>query len=314
MINVADPALLALEPQSLGALRRAAKEDPTKSARVVAQQFESLFLNILMKSMRSASQSTGGGFFDSEQTRLYTELMDQQVAQKLATTGKGLGIADMLLAQLNRNAAPAAAALDGKPVPLQPEQKPIPLHAERAPIPFKCTLPGSDMMPLSGSAKPAAPAPSAREFVAAVWDHAAKAGQELGVAPHALVAQAALETGWGRHEIKLPDGSASHNLFGIKAGPDWQGKVAETTTTEYVNGVPQTRTARFRAYDSYAEAFQDYTNLLRNSPRYANALQAGDATQFATALQRAGYATDPAYATKLSRVMASATLRQALLA
>lgn len=314
MINVADPALLALEPQSLGALRRAAKEDPTQSARVVAQQFETLFLNILMKSMRSASQSTGGGFFDSDRTRLYTELMDQQVAQKLATTGKGLGIADMLLAQMHRNPAANPASLDGQPIPLHPEPKPIPLQTGRAPIPFKRTLPGSDMMPLHRGASPATPAPSAKEFVSAIWEHAARAGQELGVAPHALVAQAALETSWGRHEIKLPDGSSSHNLFGIKAGADWQGKVAETTTTEYVNGVPQTRTARFRAYDSYAEAFQDYAHLLKHSPRYASVVQAADATQFAAALQRAGYATDPAYATKLSRVMASETLRQALLA
>jgi flagellar protein FlgJ len=314
VINVADPSLLALEPQSLGSLRRAAKEDPTKSARVVAQQFETLFLDILMKSMRSASQSSGGGLFDSDQTRLYTELMDQQVAQKLASTGKGLGIADMLLAQMKRNTAAAPAVLDGKPVPLHAEPKPIPLQRERAPIPYKRTLPGSDMMPLHGPAGSAAAAPSAKEFVAAVWEHAAKTGQELGVAPHALVAQAALETGWGRHEIKLPDGSSSHNVFGIKAGADWQGKVAETATTEYVNGVAQTRTARFRAYDSYAEAFQDYANLLRNSPRYASALQATEPAQFAAALQQAGYATDPAYAAKLSRVMASASLRQALLA
>jgi flagellar protein FlgJ len=312
--NAMGTTALALEPQALGSLRFAAKSDPARSMRVVAQQFESMFMSILMKSMRASTQ---GGFSDNEQSRLYTELADQQVAQKIATTGKGLGIADMLLAQMNRGAMLAAAAPDGKPIPLHRESAPIPLKTERAAIPFKCTLPGSDMMPLNPGIKPQAgngTAPSPKAFVAAVWDHAAKAGKELGVAPHALVAQAALESGWGKHEIKLPDGSTSHNVFGIKAGADWQGKTAATTTTEYVNGVPQTRVARFRAYDSYDEAFQDYAHLLKTSPRYANALQAADANQFAAALQRAGYATDPAYATKLSRVMASSTLRQALLA
>lgn len=141
MLRAADPALFALEPQSLGGLRRAAKEDPTRSARGVAQQFESMFLNILMKNMRSATQSQGlGGFFDSDQTRLYTELMDQQVAQKLAATGKGLGIADLLLAQINRGAAPLPVTRDAKP--LRPEPTPIPLNAERPPIALKSALPG----------------------------------------------------------------------------------------------------------------------------------------------------------------------------
>lgn len=311
MIGVADPALLALEPQTLGSLRRAAKDDPQGSLRAVAQQFESMFMGILLKSMRSATQDNGlGGIFDSSQTRLYTELMDQQVAQKLATSGRGLGIADMLIAQMKPNTT-AVTAPDGQGIPLNPKPKPIPLHTEPAPIPIKSRLPGSDMTPLD-SRGPSGPSP--KTFVSAVWNHAARAGAELGVPPHALVAQAALETGWGKREIRLPDGSPSYNVFGIKAGADWPGKIAETTTTEYVNGVPQTRVARFRAYDSYAAAFQDYATLLKNSPRYAHALQAADGPQFAAALQRAGYATDPAYAAKLSRVMASETLRQAMLA
>jgi len=313
MLGGADPALYALDPRSLGALRHAAKGDANGSLRTVAQQFESMFMNILLKSMRS---TTEGGIFDSEHSRLYTELADQQVAQKIATTGKGLGIADMLLAQMHRGAPAAPGSEDAKPIPLRAEAAPIPLKTERGPIPLKATLPGSDMMPLNASAQaqPASAGITPREFVAAVWDPAARAGQELGVAPHALVAQAALESGWGKREIRLPDGSGSHNLFGIKAGPEWQGKTAEVVTTEYVNGAPQKQVARFRAYDSYADAFADYARLLKTSPCYAQALQAADGHEFAAALQRAGYATDPAYAAKLSRVMGSETLRQALLA
>jgi flagellar protein FlgJ len=306
-----------LESQALGSLRYAAKTDPTQSMRVVAQQFESLFLNILMKSMRSTSQ---GGIFDNDQSRMYTELMDQQFAQKIAA-GKGLGIADMLLAQMKRNAPAADAPSPSGPLPLKKEPQPIAFKQSGAAIPLKSRLPGSDMIPLSPtSSRPVAPtvAPTPtpvstpKEFVSTLWPHAVDAARDLGVAPHALVAQAALESGWGKRDIKMPDGTPSYNVFGIKAGPDWTGKTVETTTTEYVNGTPQARVARFRAYDSYGQAFQDYANLLKNSPRYAAVLQTGDGQQFATALQRAGYATDPLYGAKLARVMSSGVMRQAL--
>ena len=313
MISTLDTANFALEPQSLGSLRLAAKKDPQQSLRAVAQQFESVFLNILMKSMRSTVQSDGP--FNSDQTRMYTELMDQQVAEKIAKQ-RGLGIADMLVKQLSQSSA-AEAPVAGLPIPLHRDAKPVPLKKDSTPIPFKSTLPGSDMIPLPASMRPQATSGAAatpKEFVGAIWDHAVKAGQELGVAPNALVAQAALESGWGSRKIKMPDGSASHNLFGVKAGADWQGKVAESTTSEYVNGTRQTRVARFRAYDSYEAAFKDYADLLKTSPRYAKALGASDANQFAGALQQAGYATDPAYATKLGRIMASAVMRQALTA
>jgi flagellar protein FlgJ len=276
-----------------------------------------MFMGILMKSMRASTQGMqDSSYFDNDQTRLYTELMDQQVAQKIATTGRGLGLADMLLAQMKRNAGAAPVAQDAAAIPLHREAPAIPLKREATPIPLKATLPGSDMIPLAknGVAMTSSNAAAPKEFVAAVWPHATQAAQDLGVAPHALVAQAALESGWGKREIRLADGSASHNLFGIKAGPEWTGKVAEVRTTEYVNGTPQAQVARFRAYDSYKDAFRDYVDLLKDSPRYAHALQASDGNQFAVALQRAGYATDPAYATKLSRIMASETMRQALAA
>jgi flagellar protein FlgJ len=128
-----------------------------------------------------------------------------------------------------------------------------------------------------------------------------------------VVAQAALESGWGRHEIRAADGSTTHNVFGVKAGRNWHGPVVEKTTTEFVNGVAQKTTAKFRAYGSYAEAFRDYASVLRNNPRYAGIVgQTHDAKGFANGLQQAGYATDPAYADKLVRVINGSTLRMSL--
>jgi flagellar protein FlgJ len=311
MAAAVDTSAAVLQPQSLAKLRYAAAKDPVATTRAAAQQFESMFVGIMLKSMRAATPSDGP--FDNQHSRMYMELMDQQVAQKIATTGKGLGLADMLAAQIRRGTEGATplAPQDGQPIPLKRETAAIPYKHEAAPVPFKANLPGSDMMPLNANVTPQAAAGAPKDFVAAVWTHATEAAQTLGVAPHALVAQAALESGWGKREILLADGSTSHNLFGIKAGPEWQGKVAEVRTTEYVNGAPRAQTARFRAYDSYEEAFRDYVDMLKQSPRYAEAVQAKEPGQFALALQRAGYATDPAYADKLNRIMASATLRQA---
>jgi flagellar protein FlgJ len=157
----------------------------------------------------------------------------------------------------------------------------------------------------------AVPAP-AREFVNRLWPHAGEASQATGIPAHFMIAQAALETGWGRSELRFSDGTPTYNLFGIKAGRNWQGAVAESTTTEYVNGVAQRSVERFRAYASYAEAFRDYANLLASNPRYAEVLNQQDAAGFARSLQRAGYATDPMYAAKLERIIGGAALRNGM--
>ena len=155
-------------------------------------------------------------------------------------------------------------------------------------------------------------AASSNEFVARLWPHAVSAANSLGVPAQFLVAQAALETGWGKSEIVLADGSPSYNLFGVKAGRNWTGQSVEVPTTEYVDGVAQSSRERFRVYGSYAEAFQDYANLLRANPRFSGVLGQQDGMQFARSLQQGGYATDPAYAEKLARIINGATLRQAL--
>lgn len=139
--------------------------------------------------------------------------------------------------------------------------------------------------------------------------HALQASQSTGVPTHLMLGQAALESGWGKREIRMADGSNSYNLFGIKAGAAWNGKVADVMTTEYQNGVAHKQVEKFRAYSSYAEAFQDYAHMLGNNPRYAGVLQqGGDAAGMAQALQKAGYATDPNYADKLVRVMGKINL------
>lgn len=298
MLPLADAPLLAADPRAITALRRKATVEETSSLKDIAREFESLFLELMLRNMRA---SVPGGPLDSEATRLYRELADQQLARSLVQSGKGLGLADKLAAQLQaQTRAPHAPAASPEALPLR-RQPPAP--------PVKGKLPGSDVTPRL----PAAPRPAtAKAFVEAVWEPAVAAARQVRVPPAFLVAQAALESGWGQQEIRLPDGRASHNVFGIKAGADWSGPSVEVTTTEYENGLPRLRTARFRAYSSYAEAFADYARLLTQSRRYAAAVGAADFATFARALREAGYATDPAYEEKLARVMTSSLFREAL--
>jgi flagellar protein FlgJ len=148
-----------------------------------------------------------------------------------------------------------------------------------------------------------------QSFVDRLKPHAEAASRTTGIPAHLIVGQAALESGWGKREIKMADGSSSFNLFSVKAGKGWNGKVAEITTTEYANGVAHKQTERFRAYGSYTEAFQDYAKLLSDNPRYAAVIGQDGAKGFAQALQQAGYATDPNYADKLVKVIGSVRAR-----
>lgn len=307
------PPALAIEPRALAPLAARTKANDPEALRAVARQFESLFAGLLLKSMRAASQLNGDDPFENAQTRLYTELFDQQIASQLANSGRGLGLADLLVKQLAPR--PAPVTVDPVGSPLAPPTIPRPIARDPAPLPRKSTLPRTDSAasaaPIFGRA--AAPTASdAKRFVQTLWPHAVAAAQALGVAPHALVAQAALETGWGQREIRLPDGRSSHNVFGIKADGDWAGESVAVSTREVIRGRSQETVARFRVYGSYAEAFADYVRLIIEQPRYAAARAAPDAAAYADALARAGYATDPAYADKLKRVMKSALLREAL--
>jgi flagellar protein FlgJ len=285
---------LALDTQSLEQLRAQAKNSPDQALKAVAQQFESVFLNMMLKSMRDATPQDG--MFDSEQTRMFTGMLDQQLAQSMAS--RGVGLADIMVKQLSRNMGvqlPAGGSPDKSA--MRTSELPPSLTAAMAP-------------PATAPEKTVSGVPSAyngsvqQEFVDRMLPHALQAGRATGVPAQLMLGQAALESGWGRREIRMPDGSNSYNLFGIKANAGWNGKVAEVMTTEYRNGVAYKQVEKFRAYSSYAEAFQDYANLIGNNPRYAEVLkQGGDAAAMAQAIQKAGYATDPKYADKLARVM-----------
>lgn len=288
----------ALDVQSVDKLRNQARQDPNAALKSAAQQFEALFLNMVLKSMREAAPQDG--LFDSEQTRLYTTMLDQQLAQSLSA--RGIGLADIMVRQLSRATSPA----DQPQTAGSPAVPPAALRAETGATPQATPAPA---IPQPAPSQPAA----ARDFVSKLWPHALEASEASGIPARFMLGQAALESGWGRHEIRGTDGRPSHNLFGIKADPNWRGPVVEAVTTEYVNGMPQKSMARFRAYASYGESFRDYAQLLRTSPRYAGVLEQGqDAAAFASGLQQAGYATDPGYADKLTRILNGAALRQTL--
>ena len=279
-------AKLALDVQGMADLRAEARKSNPESLKAAAKQFEALFMNMIMKSMREATPQDG--MFDSEQTRMYTTMLDQQMSQSLAS--RGVGLAAVMVRQLSQHLG--TVATQGGMAPGD------------APVLPKPAVPALPIQPDPQNAKPLRPSADALDFNNRLLPHADAASRATGVPAHFILGQAALESGWGKRELRLPDGSPSHNMFGIKAGRDWNGAVAESMTTEFVNGVAQKKVEKFRAYSSYAEGFQDYAKLLRNNPRYAAALENGSSAEgFARGLQRAGYATDPGYAEKLTKII-----------
>lgn len=287
---------LAFDANALAALKRQAKDDPKAGLRQATRQFEAVFLQTMLKAMRESVPRAG--ILDSDAGRMYEGLLDQQLAQVLANRA-GTGLAAELERQLARSLPPASSRATGAApeTPAAPPTVDAPASAVRP-------------APVAPDAVSAAGPERSREFADRLWPHALEASREIGIPARFLIAQAALETGWGRAELRLPGGSASHNLFNVKAGRNWTGATAEATTTEYVAGTPRRQVERFRAYASYGEAFADYARLIR--ARYAQALGAREPAAFATALQQGGYATDPAYAAKLTRIIDGQTLRASL--
>jgi len=298
-------------------IRAQFQKDPKQGLKAAAQQFEALFLQMVMKSMRDATPQDG--MLNSDQSRFYTGMLDQQMAQNMASSRGGVGFARLIEQQLGQHltgpkglselTGPATAAAKDLPLAVSDTS-----HLQHRPVPS--ALPTSASYAANASVVPMVsqePPVSSREFVNRVWPHAVEASRSTGIPPVFLVGHSALESGWGRGEIRKADGSNSYNLFGIKAGKSWSGDTVEAATTEYVDGQPTKVTERFRAYGSYEECFSDYANLLRNSPRYTGVIGSQDGTEFARRLQQAGYATDPMYADKLSRIINGPTLRQALI-
>lgn len=312
------PNRAAFDVQSAQDLRTQFQKDPKQGLKAAAQQFETLFLQMVLKSMRDATPQDG--LLQSDQSRFYTGLLDQQMAQNMATSGSGVGFAKLIEQQLGRNmvapemetdlSAPAKAAGENLPLAAS-DGRHLQYRQVLGNLPTSASSQDVVQPPVS-SAVQQAPATS-NEFVNRVWPHAVEASRSTGIPPQFLVAHSALESGWGRGEIRKSDGSNSYNLFGIKAGKNWTGATVDAATTEYVDGQAQKVVERFRAYSSYEESFRDYAALLRNSPRYSGVIGSQDGTEFARRLQQAGYATDPMYADKLSRIINGPTLRQALI-
>lgn len=285
------------DTSGLASLRTAARDDSPEAIREVAEQFEALFVQMMLKEMRAATIK--GGVFDSFQMDTYHEMFDQQLALDMARKG-GLGLADMMVRQLD----PAA----GRGVDTRGERE---LKWPESVVPARPTLSAPPPMTATRqrdagdtSVYRAQAFDSPSEFLATLTPLAQRAAVELDVPAEAIIAQSALETGWGQHVMHHGDGRPAWNLFGIKAGSDWDGETVTAMTTEVIDGEVVRKRAAFRAYGSPAEAVEDYIRFLSGRPRYSAVLGSGDDYgHFALALQEAGYATDPQYADKITRIV-----------
>ncbi len=321
MLNVQN-ADVYTDFNGLAKLKNQASKDSKGALQEVAKQFESIFLNNVLKSMREAKLADGA--MDNDQSQFYKEMYDQQLAIHLS--GKpGVGLADLIVKQLGnedhsdnkkmaledylnrssgsvKNMSVAPQAVSHKTA--KPEDGPItiqPYSGEYG------DLPAMSALPLKNDE--ASPISSAEDFVRQLQPYAEKAASELGVEPKVILAQAALETGWGKSVIKNSDGSTSFNLFNIKADKSWQGKQSQVSTLEIEQGVAKKVNAGFRSYGSFQESFQDYVQFIKSNPRYGDALkQVNHAENYMRELQQAGYATDPKYAEKIMSIYHSNTL------
>lgn len=314
-----ESASLYTDFNGLAELRRGAKENSPDAIKVVAQQFEAIFVQMMLKSMRDATLADG--LFESDQMDQYVDLYDKQLANTLSSQGRGIGLADTIARQLGSVAQPGAedwnAATTNIPTRLSTQFKlidvkevdkfaagqkgsmvdmdsPRHIHADRENAHISAVA--------SKSSEPVMNTPD--DFVTHLWPMAEKAAAALGVEPKAILAQAALETGWGRAVIRNNDGRSSFNLFNIKSSSDWNGDSVVKSSLEFNDGVARQEKSAFRSYTSYAESFTDYVNFIKSNSRYENALKEGkSASNYLRELQQAGYATDPRYAEKIESIM-----------
>lgn len=301
---------LAADARSLNSLKLQSVQNTPAAIKEAAKQFESLFMRELIKSMREATMKSG--MMDSPGGDLGADLLDQQFAVQMS--GQPGGLSDLIAQQLSRQMGEQTAAVVEAGSPTEtPQAMPMRMSAMNQAssiAAYGAQVSAAPQAAPQATPQAASPVVSTRpmtvqnSFVTRHTEAANNVEKTSGIPSSYMLGQAAHETGWGRHEIKMADGAPSFNLFGIKATSGWTGKVAEVTTTEYVNGVAKKMTAKFRAYDSYESSFRDYARLITQTPRYAQASQqTGSVQGFTTSLQKAGYATDPNYATKLSQII-----------
>ncbi len=340
-MSVNNPAAtngLTMDLRSLDRLKGTSGTNPRAAVRETAKQLESLFMGELMKSMRASTMSSG--MFENSGSEMATGMLDTQFAGQMS--GRPGGLADAIAKQLERQMGIKPETADKSGATGGTTASASTLSRVASANSFKglgqlgelgdldaAQFPGGNGADLDeilrraqslerGSARTNTASnatatsdgkrlSNSEQFIRKHHEAAKAAEAASGIPSGHILGQAALESGWGKHEIKMKDGSSSHNLFGIKATSDWKGKVAEVTTTEYIGGVARKVTAKFRAYDSYADAFKDHARLLTQSPRYSQTVAKADTAQgYAQGLQKAGYATDPAYANKLTQVINTA--------
>ncbi len=343
---------------SLNAITQLGKQDEAKALKEVARQFESMFVGMMLKSMRDANAVfEEGNPLNSNESKFYRQMFDDQLALSMSQ-GKGMGLADSIYRQMKRQfdikennaidktemAEPVAIPLGNinkhnpfsslRPkldLPQFSDQSHVSIENNTAPVQsLKMELPvgvkvQQQLSPPPEEHKPEEVKPQVKaiskqsgfstpqDFVETIWPIAQRVGEEMGVAPKAILAQAALETGWGKHIIHQGDGSNSHNLFGIKADRRWSGKVASVNTLEYRNGLAQKERAPFRVYNSYEDSLKDYGVFVADSSRYQDAVKQGDSIKaYSEGLQKGGYATDPHYAKKIQRIASGDLLNNAI--
>ncbi len=323
--NVSSQATQAINSSDLNAIKAAANKDSKSPAamKAAAQQFEALFVSMILKNMRESLPQDG--LFNSQATKLYTQLLDEEIGQQVAK--QGMGLADQMLKQMvaagqldaeatepyinKRRSSVSAEAYRSMGAGSAREQATALLHGRN--VSFRSESKAADAVTrqqqgikLPGvnavEEKPSSAQDHVKAFTDKMMSHAKEASKTTGIQPEFMLAQAALETGWGKKQMRYADGSPSHNLFGIKAN-GWSGKTVDVLTSEFENGKMIKKVEKFRAYDSYADSFRDYAKLLSENPRYKNVMNTQNPAAFAYGLQRAGYATDPEYGSKLVRVI-----------
>ncbi|WP_323752556.1 flagellar assembly peptidoglycan hydrolase FlgJ [Marinobacter sp.] len=296
----------------LNALKTQARTDKTAALEQVAKQFESLFLSEMLKSMRKAGEVFAeGNYLNSNESEFYRDMFDSQISLSMAS-GSGTGLAEALVRQLGESVPGVASngeKLAGHKASLADYDRTLPAISPALPERMKAVeevvqaLPGG-VSELSPNKDLPATFENPEQFVSELMPFAQRIGQESGIDPRLMIAQAALETGWGKHMIEGDGNEPSFNLFGIKADTRWSGEAVTITTTEFRGGVAIKERADFRAYSDYEASFRDYVEFLQSNPRYQEVLSsAGEPEVFAEKLQQAGYATDPEYGSKIRRIM-----------
>ncbi len=311
-----DPKVdMYLDFSQFNGMRKMSRENEDEALKATSKQLEGVFLSMMLKSMREANAVFGeDNMFESKDSEFYRDMYDKQLANNLSS-GNGIGLAEVIYRQLSKNPDAAQPKPMESPFSSAPQQRLVSqsVNNESQSQPEIVTQPQilSESITNSSTEKDKWETPN--QFIQTILPHAEKAGRALKVPASAIIAQVALETGWGKHVLRNDKGESSFNLFGIKADTRWQGEVARKDTLEYRNGIAARENAAFRSYGTLADAFSDYVEFLKTNGRYNNVVnKKTDSKQWGYELQQAGYATDPKYGNKIAKILDSDILKTAL--